>query len=125
MRSASTSIIAWSIYMLLIGLGFTLVPNLVLPIFGLPTTDEVWVRVAGLLVGFTAIYYYICGRQNVGVFIRATVPVRLGFAAGLALLAALRLGGAALFLFAALDILGAAWTWWALRSAVVPAPAHA
>ncbi len=125
MRSASTSIIAWSIYMLLVGLGFTLMPNLVLPIFGLPTTSEVWIRVVGLLVVFTAVYYYVCGRQNVGVFIRATVPVRLGFAAGMALLAALRLGGAALFLFAALDVLGAAWTWWALRAAMAPAPARA
>jgi len=50
MSNAAKSILVFGIYLVVIGLGFLVVPNTVLALFGFPTTNEPWIRVVGLLV---------------------------------------------------------------------------
>jgi hypothetical protein len=116
MSRAAVSVLAWGIYLIGAGLGFLLTPNLVLPIFGLPTTTEVWVRVVGLLAAIIGMYYVSCARGNVVPFFRLTVTGRLLFMAGSVALVALGLSSPSFLLIGALDTIGAIWTWLSLRA---------
>ena len=81
MSSASRSILIYSIYVLALGATLLLVPNIPLPIFGLPQATEVWIRVAGMTVIFLGIFYVVAARNDlrpifeVSVWIRFAVPV--------------------------------------------------
>jgi hypothetical protein len=105
----------WGFYEIGVGLGFLLIPNVLLPIFGFPTTTEVWIRVVGLIVLALAVYHIHCARNNVIPFFQITVPGRIGFAIGLIILFLMGFAGVGLVLFAIIEILGAVWTWSALR----------
>jgi uncharacterized membrane protein len=98
-----------------VGLGFLFVPNVLLPIFGFATTTEVWIRVIGLVVLALALYHIHCARNNVVPFFQITIPGRGLFAIGLFTLFALGFAGFGLVLFALVEVLGATWTWLALR----------
>jgi hypothetical protein len=112
---AAKSIVFFGVYLLVAGLGFLLIPNLPLSIFGLPTTTEVWIRVVGLVVAAVGGYYLYLGRLNDTSFFRVTVPGRFAVAAGLLVFVLLDLVGPQLLLFAVLDSAGAIWTWLSLR----------
>jgi len=115
MNKSAVSITAWGLYCLGLGLGFLFIPNVLLPIFGFPTTTEVWIRVVGLIVMALAVYHIHCARNNVIPFFQITVPGRIGFAIGLIVLFLMGFAGVGLVLFAIIEIMGAAWTWSALR----------
>lgn len=115
MNKSALSIFGWGLYEIGVGLGFLFIPNVLLPIFGFPTTTEVWIRVIGLIVLVLALYHIYCARNNVIPFFQITVPGRGLFAIGLVILFAMGLAGPGLILFAVLEVAGAAWTWWALR----------
>jgi hypothetical protein len=116
MNRAALSIFVWGIYVIGVGLGFLLVPNVILPLFGLPTTTEVWIHLTGLLAAILGIYHIVCARNNLVPYFRATIPGRFAFAAGIGAFVLLDMAGPALLLFGFLDIVGGMWTWWALRN---------
>ena len=82
-RSAARSILVYSIYVFGLGATLLLVPNIPLPIFGLPQATEVWIRVAGMTVIFLSVFYFIAARNEVrdlfvaSIGIRFAVPVHL------------------------------------------------
>lgn len=115
MNKAAVSIMTWGLYEAGTGLGFLLIPNILLPIFGFPTTSEVWIRVLGLVVLALALYHIHCARNNVIPFFQITIPGRVVFAIGLVALVLMGFSGAGLAIFAVIEVLGAAWTWSALR----------
>ena len=110
------SIVVWGVYAIVVGLAFLFFPNMVLPLFGLPTTTEVWVRVVGLLVTIIGVYYFYCGRNNAVPFFRITVLGRFMVLIGLTALAVLDMSEPSIILFGIIDTGGAIWTWWALRA---------
>ena len=116
MNSPGRSIVVFGVYVVVVGLGFLLIPNTVLPIFGFPTTTEVWIRVLGLLAAALSLYYFYSASRNDLHFFRISVVGRIIFFIGMTALALLNLGGPMLIAFGLVDLLGAAWTWWALRS---------
>ena len=116
MNKSAFSIFVWGLYEVGVGLGFLFIPNVLLPIFGFPVTTEVWIRVIGLIVLALALYHIHCARNNVVPFFQITIPGRGLFAIGLVALVTMGFAGLGLILFAAIEVVGAAWTWWALRS---------
>lgn len=50
-------------------------PNVLLAIFGIPATQEVWIRVVGMLVGFLGYYYVRHGAGAVRSFLEMTIQV--------------------------------------------------
>ncbi len=121
MSAAARSIFVYAIYVFGLGATLLLVPNIPLPIFGLPQASEVWIRVAGMTVIFLSIIYFVAALNEyratfqVSVWIRFAVPV---------FFAAFIVAGYApwnLILFTPLDVLFAVWTWSALRGARQPA----
>ena len=110
MSPAAKSLLVFGIYLCGLGLVLLLVPNLLLQVFGVPPTNEVWIRIIGMLVLCLSFYYVQVARYGLTMFIRWTIPARIAviiyFAAFVLLVSAPK----ALLLFGVIDLLGAIWT---------------
>ncbi|HEX2779212.1 MAG TPA: hypothetical protein VHM30_06925 [Gemmatimonadaceae bacterium] len=115
MSAAARSLFVFGLYAVLAGLGLILVPATVLGLLGFPPTADGWVRVVGVLAVCVGAYHVVAARNELQPYLRASVPVRIGFAAGLAALVGTGRMPRALLLLAAVDLLGALWTAFALR----------
>lgn len=120
MNRAATSIRVFGIYLILLGVALIAVPNLVLAPFGLPSTSEVWLRVVGVLVASLGYYYVEGARHDFVPFYRATVLVRPFVFLSFVAFVFLGLVKPVLILFGAVDLVGAAWTFFGLRSSRQP-----
>jgi hypothetical protein len=123
MSTAAKSLLVFAVYLIGMGLGLVIAPNLVLGSLGFPPVTDVWSRVVGVLALLLAFYYAQAARAEFRPFMRWTVYARiatfvffLGFVvAGLA--------GPMLIALGALDLAAALWTARALTHD--PRPAHA
>jgi hypothetical protein len=105
----------WTGYVLLLGAGLLLIPNVILSVFRIEETDEAWIRIVGLLlIGYGA-YYWTAMQAEFTALYRISVWVRWGIVAGLVVLA-FTVGPWQLVLFASVDLLGGLWTFLALRA---------
>ena len=116
MSAAARSLYVFGGYAILAGIGLVIMPALVLGTLGFPPAGDEWVRVVGVLAMCVGTYHLVAGRYELVPYIRASVPVRFAFAVALACLVYSGVMPRALLLFAAIDLLGAAWTGFALRS---------
>ncbi|MCC7187381.1 MAG: hypothetical protein IT312_01455 [Anaerolineales bacterium] len=116
MKKSSTSVLVFGVYLVGMGLGLVAVPNFVLGTFGLPATNEVWVRVVGVLALALAYYYISAARADLTTFAQMTVPARIGVFIAFTVFVLADLVGPVMILLGSVDLLGALWTWSALRS---------
>jgi hypothetical protein len=105
----------FGIYLLLLGAGLALLPNLLLSLFLIPPTDEVWIRVVGVLVFNIGVYYLFAARSESRELLLASVYTRALVLLSFALFALLGLAEPVVVLFGAVDCLGGLWTLYALR----------
>jgi hypothetical protein len=117
LTQAAKSILVFGIYLAAVGAAVILAPNFLLQLLGLPGTNEVWIRVVGVLTLFLAFFFIQAARHAVTEFFRWTVYVRSAFIFFLAAFVLFGLAGPTLILFGVIDLLGAIWTELALRSA--------
>jgi hypothetical protein len=115
MTAAARSILVYSIYVFGLGAVLTLVPNIPLPIFGLPQATEVWIRVAGMTVIFLSIFYFVAARSDYRAIFMVSVPIRFAVVVFFAAFAAAGFTSWNILLFTPLDVLFAIWTWLSLR----------
>ncbi|MCG2766997.1 MAG: hypothetical protein L6435_01245 [Anaerolineae bacterium] len=115
MSKAAKSILVFGIYLVVIGLGFLVVPNTPLALFGFPTTNEPWIRVVGLLLVLLAYYYVQAARSEMQPLFRWTVHTRPVVVVCFIVFVALGLAPPMLIVFGVVDLLGAVWTCLALR----------
>jgi hypothetical protein len=116
MSNSIRSITVFGVYLILSGLSFILVPNIILPLFGLAATSEVWVRLVGLLAFILGIYFLNSARAKDRRFFGDTVLGRVVFCTGVILFVIAGWASPVLVLFGLIDLAGAAWTWAALRA---------
>lgn len=116
MSPAARSVHLFGMYLILLGLGLLTVPNLLLSLFQLPPTGEVWPRVVGMLVAFLGIYYRVAAAAEVAPFFLATVMLRASVPVFFLVFVLAGWITWPLLLFGAVDAAGAAWTWSALRA---------
>ena len=117
MSNAAKSIIAYGVYMIAaIGLPFLLIPDLLLPLVGLRTPTDVWIRELGMSVLLIGVYYIQAGRHALTPFFRWTLFGRS--AVPVFFIAFVLLGYAPpVWIACAIpDILFTAWTALALRA---------
>ena len=114
MTRAATSVIAFSVYLLALGLVLIFAPNTLLAVFGLPPVTDVWLRVVGMLVLVLAYYYARAARLGLTAFFPLTVHVRCAVILVFAGFVAAGLVAPVLLLFGVADFAGAIWTWRAL-----------
>jgi len=115
MTAAARSLFVFGIYLIALGVCLLLLPNFLLRIFGVPPTNEIWIRVDGMFIICFAYYYIQAARHGITNFIRWTVWGRA--AVILYFVAFVLLAGAPkpLLLFGVIDFLSATWTLMALR----------
>jgi len=124
MSRAATSILVFGLYLTAVGATLVLTPNLLLGLLGFPPTNEVWIRVAGVLVLILAYYFVQSVRRGTIDFWRWTTHVRFSLIFFFAAFVLFGLAQPQLLLLGVADFLGAIWTTWALRAdAASPKPA--
>jgi hypothetical protein len=117
MSPAARSLQVFGAYLMLLALVLLLSPNTLLGLFGIPATDDVWIRVVGMLVGFLGYYDWQAARAELRTFFVWSIPVRLSVPVFFAAFVVLGMAPPALLLFGAVDAAAALWTWSALRRA--------
>jgi hypothetical protein len=116
MSKAALSVFVFGIYMVVAALGFMLMPNMILSVMGIPTTTEVWIRIVAVLMLFIAYYYIQAARSELTGFFHWTIHTRVTLIIFMIVFAVTGLGSPMLIGFGVVDLLGAIWTAWALRS---------
>lgn len=115
MNNAAKSILAWGIYLLVIGSLLLLIPNFLLVLFGFPTTDEVWIRVLGVTVVALGYYHIQAARNGLTSFFKWSTQGRAFTVVCFIAFVVLGIVKPMLLIFACADFLGALWTGLALR----------
>ena len=116
MNKSATSLFVFGVYLFGMGASFVFIPNTLLSMLSLPPTNEVWCRVVGVLAFVLAFYYMQAARTNLRSFAAWTVPTRIVvflFFTGFVLMGWV---GPIMIGLGAVDLLGALWTGWALRT---------
>jgi hypothetical protein len=116
MSKAAVSMFVFALYLYVLGLVLVVVPNLLLSVFGMAQTDEVWIRVAGMLVLILGFYYQTAARGELTAMMRASV---IGRSAVILFFVGFVISGLAppvLIVFGVVDAAAALWTGAALRT---------
>jgi len=116
MSKSARSVFVFSLYLFVLGIILIVIPNNLLDMFSMPKTNEVWIRVVGMLVLILGFYYFQASRSEIKIFFQWTVYVRI--AVLLFFIAFVLLGFAPpiLILFGFIDAIAALWTQLSLRS---------
>jgi hypothetical protein len=112
---AAVSVLAFGVYMLVMGVLLLAVPNVLLSLVRYPITDELWLRVLGVVTLILGYYYTVAARDELTSFFRASVIARPLLIVFFCTFVALGIAEPVLVLFGVVDLLGAIWTALALR----------
>ena len=118
MSAAGRSLFIFGIYLLLLGIVLVAVPNWLLGMFGLPATTEVWIRVVGVLVLVIGFYDLQAGRNSMNDYYLWSIIARVAVFLFFLAFVLLGLVNPIFVVFGAIDLLGAAWTFFALQAGV-------
>jgi len=116
MSKSAFSVKAFGLYVVVLGLCLVLAPNLLLSLFGLPPTQEVWIRVVGVLAFNIGVYYVYAAKCEARAFFQASVYTRVLVLVAFAAFAGLGFASPILVVFGLADFAGAVWTQLALRA---------
>jgi len=115
MNSASKSVYYFGFSLLILSAVLTAFPNLLLSTFMLPETNEVWIRVVGVLVFNIGILYIVLAPTNNKLFLTVTVYLRASILLWFTLFALIQWAPAMLIMFGVVDFAGAVWTYLELK----------
>ena len=115
MNAASKSVYYFGFYLLLLSVALTAFPNTLLTAFQMSETNEVWIRVVGVLVFSIGIYYIFMAQSNHTLFLTITVFIRLSILLWFIVFVLISWAPPKLILFGVVDALGALWTYQALK----------
>ncbi|NWG17040.1 MAG: hypothetical protein HXY41_10425 [Chloroflexi bacterium] len=115
MSRPARSLAVFSVYVILLGLALLVIPDVWLPLYGLPKAADVWVRVVGMLLVLLAFYYVQAARHEMMLFIRWTVYTRASVILFLGVFVLLGLAEPPVLLVGVIDLSGAIWTGIELR----------
>ena len=115
MSKAARSLLVFGVYLVALGLFLLIAPNTLIGWFGLPVTQDVWIRVVGMLVVLLAYYDIQAARKESTDFFRWSVVARAAVIVFFAGFVIANLVKPILLLFGGVDLAGALWTHLALR----------
>jgi hypothetical protein len=115
MKKAAFTLKVFGLYMNLIGLSLMVVPNLMLSLFMITPTSEVWIRVCGVLVFNLGIYYWFAAKLEDKSFMQASVFCRFFVFVSFIAFTVLGFASPMLMLIGGVDAAGAVWTWIAMK----------
>jgi hypothetical protein len=113
--TAAKTVLYFGFYLYLTGITLLVAPNFLLSTFQIPITEEVWIRVVGVLALAIGFYYHQTGSKNIAAMFPLTVVARLFVFLSFAAFVLLQYVSPMLLVFGVVDLLGALWTWMALK----------
>ena len=116
MSNAAKSIFVHGIYLLGLAVVLLTIPNIPLKIFGLAETNEVWIRVVGMMSLVLGYYFVQSARRDETEFFRSTILPRSSAIVFFVIFVALGFAPINLLLLIAVDPVFIIWTVLALRS---------
>jgi len=116
MSKSAFSAKVFAVYLFVIGLLLVFAPNFLLSLFGIPTTLEVWIRVAGVIAFMLGVYAWGAATHEFRPFLEASVVTRFVVFVAFSAFAILGLGSPMIALFGVIDLLGGLWTYFALKA---------
>lgn len=114
MNKAAKTLWYFGIYMIANGVSLLIAPNAMLSFFGFPPTDDVWIRILGLLMSVLGAYYMMAARQNLMPLVRWSVYGRLASIPIFTVFCLAEYASWRLMSFALTDLLAALWTYYHL-----------
>jgi hypothetical protein len=116
MSRSAFSAKVFAVYLFFVGGMLAVVPNVLLPLFRLAPTGEVWVRILGVIAFNLGVYVWIAAKHENKPFLEASVVTRILAFAAFSTYVVTGLASPMIGLFAAIDLSGAIWTYLALRA---------
>lgn len=116
MSKSAFSLRVFSTYMFILGSALVVIPNLLLSLFGMPETQEVWIRVVGVAILIIGYLDFMASGHDLRVYFRWSVQARLAVPIFLGGFVAMDFAPPVLLLFGAIDVAGAIWTAVCLRA---------
>jgi len=118
--ASAWSILAFGVYMIVVGSIYCYDPNIILVSSGFDATHEIWIRLLGMVLCIFGCYYVVFAVTETRIFFWMSIFGRLSvpfFNAGFVMAG---LVPAAFMLLAVNDVIGAVWTaaamWWENRN---------
>lgn len=115
MNSAAKSVYYFGFYLLILSAALTAFPNFLLSTFMLPETNEVWIRVVGVLVFNIGILYVVMAPTNQKLFLTVTVYLRASILLWFIVFVLIEWAPTMLIMFGVVDFAGALWTYLELK----------
>lgn len=116
MTKTAWTVQAFGVYLIALSLGLMAAPNLLLPLFGMPRTSEVWIRVAGLVVFNEGACYWFAAKSSATPFFRASFYLRCLAPLVFGVFVLAGLASPPLIGFGLVDLAAGVWTFLTLRS---------
>lgn len=107
---ARRTALVWMVYTGVLGLTLNVAPNLLLGMFGLPLTQEVWVRVVGMFLLFIAWQNGAAWKSGNAELLRLSYQIRLTVPLFFGAYVLLGWVPPVILLFGAVDVAAALWT---------------
>lgn len=115
MSPGAISLLGFIAYTMPTALGFFFCPNFVLSLFGVPPTDEPYIRSLGMLFIIICVYYYDAALMENKVFMKRSAQARYASGVVDAYFAFSGIGPVGMYFFAFMEFLTATWTWVAMK----------
>jgi hypothetical membrane protein len=116
MSNSALSAKVFAVYLFLVGIALVVDPNSLLSIFQIQPTSEVWVHIVGVLAFMIGVYAWVAAKHDFRPFLVASVWTRLLVCAAFTTFAVIGLASPTLIIFGVADLLGGAWTFFALKA---------
>ena len=116
MSKTAFTIKASCCYIIAVGLALVLVPNLVLSAMRMPPTNDVWIRVLGVVVINIGIFFWVAARIEAVALFHVSVVVRPLVLVWFGVFVLLGFVSPMLLVFGVIEALGALWTWLTMKS---------
>jgi hypothetical protein len=108
--TAAKTVLYFGFYLYVVGLTLLVAPDFLLTTFQMPVTEEVWIRVVGVLVTAIGFYYHQIGSKNITPMLPLTVVTRAFVFLSFVVFVLLKFVSPMLIVFGVVDLLGAGWT---------------
>ncbi len=115
MSRSAKSVFIYGIYLALVGLMLVIAPNVLLNLFGIESTNEVWIRLEGILLMATTVYYFIGAKYELILILKATAFIRFTVIIFFTAIVLLELVSPSIIIISVIDFLGGAWTYLMLK----------
>jgi hypothetical protein len=116
MSKVSKSIYFFGWYSLMMGAVLLFIPNIILPLFGLPVSNDPWLRLLGFVLLCSSWYYIRSAKDGNYDFARYTTHTRFTAPVVVVVLVITKQAEWPFLLFGIVDGLGGFWTWFELKA---------